>query len=68
MIYKLEEENNKWEEIKNKKNIIIDKSDIEVIISKWTGIPVYKISETENEKLKSLEDNLEKKVIGQRGN
>ena len=66
LIYKLEEENNKWEEIKNKKNIIIDKSDIEVIISKWTGIPVYKISETENEKLKSLEDNLEKKVIGQK--
>lgn len=61
----LEQENNKWNEIKSNKTIVIDKENIEAIISKWTGIPVYKISESENEKLKSLEKNLEKKVVGQ---
>ncbi len=65
LLEELEHENDNWNEIKNKKVITIDKSDIETIISKWTGIPVYKISESENEKLKSLEKNLEKKVIGQ---
>ncbi len=65
LLDELEEENDKWNKIKSQKVITIDKSDIELIISKWTGIPVYKISESENEKLKSLEKNLEKKVIGQ---
>ena len=65
LLNKLEEESIKWDEIKNKKIISINKSDIEVIISKWTGIPVYKISESENEKLKELENSLSKKVIGQ---
>lgn len=65
LLEELEDENDKWNEIKNKKVITIDKSDIEIIISKWTGIPVYKISESENEKLKNLENNLQKKVIGQ---
>ncbi len=65
LLDKLEKENDKWNEIKNSKTVIIDKADIETIISKWTGIPVYKISESENEKLKLLENNLEKKVIGQ---
>ncbi len=61
----LEKENEKWNDIKNKKVITITKADIELIISKWTGIPVYKISESENEKLKELENNLSKKVVGQ---
>ena len=61
----LEKETEKWNDIKNKKVITITKSDIELIISKWTGIPVYKISESENEKLKELENNLSKKVVGQ---
>ena len=61
----LEKENEKWNDIKNKKVITITKADIELIISKWTGIPVYKISESENEKIKELENNLSKKVVGQ---
>lgn len=66
LLDEIEEESSKWQEIKNNKTIIIDKPDIEAIISKWTGIPVYKISETENEKLRTLEENLGKRVIGQK--
>ena len=43
----------------------LNKEDIAQVIATWTGIPVNKISETENEKLKHLEDNLHKRVVGQ---
>lgn len=35
------------------------------IVSSWTGIPVTRLTETEQERLKNLEAELEKKVIGQ---
>ncbi|MGG6268785.1 ATP-dependent chaperone ClpB [Leptolyngbya sp. AN03gr2] len=40
-------------------------SDIAEIISKWTGIPVSKLVESEMQKLLELEDVLHKRVIGQ---
>ncbi|MEO5675051.1 MAG: ATP-dependent chaperone ClpB [Chitinophagales bacterium] len=39
--------------------------DIAEIVSKWTGIPVSKMLESEKEKLLHLEDELHKRVIGQ---
>lgn len=39
--------------------------DIADIISRWTGIPVSKMLQTEREKLLHLEDELHKRVIGQ---
>lgn len=39
--------------------------DIASIISRWTGIPVEKMMEGEREKLLQMEENLEKRVIGQ---
>ncbi len=40
-------------------------SDIAEIISKWTGIPISKLIESEKEKLLHLEDELHRRVIGQ---
>ena len=40
-------------------------SDIAEIISKWTGIPISKLVESEKEKLLHLEDELHGRVIGQ---
>lgn len=40
-------------------------SDIAEIISKWTGIPVSKLVESEKEKLLHLEDDLHQRVVGQ---
>ncbi|MBQ7410677.1 MAG: ATP-dependent Clp protease ATP-binding subunit [Clostridia bacterium] len=65
LIEKLEEENEKWKSRNTKKIINIEKEDIEMIISRWTGIPIYKITESENEKLKNLEKTLHKRVVGQ---
>jgi len=39
--------------------------DIAAIVSKWTGIPVSKMLESEKEKLLRLEDELHKRVVGQ---
>ena len=65
LIEKRELENDKWKNKNNKKIINIEKEDIENVISIWTGIPIYKITQTENEKLKNLSSELHKRVIGQ---
>ncbi len=51
--------------IKNSNNVTITEDDICAVISKWTGIPVTKITESEKERLLNLEDLLHKRVIGQ---
>ncbi len=62
---KLEQEQSKWKN-KNTKNITeISEEEIAEVIANWTGIPVKKLTEDENEKLKSLEETLHKRVIGQ---
>ncbi len=43
----------------------VTEADIAEIISKWTGIPLTKLVETEREKLLHLEDELHQRVIGQ---
>ncbi|MFQ4146433.1 ATP-dependent chaperone ClpB [Chlorogloeopsis sp. ULAP02] len=43
----------------------VTESDIAEVISKWTGIPISKLVESEKEKLLHLEDELHQRVIGQ---
>ncbi len=43
----------------------IGANEIAAVVSKWTGIPVTKITETEREKLINLENILHKRVVGQ---
>ena len=62
---KIENEREKWKEKSSKKVINITEEDIANVIANWTGIPATKISQTENEKLRKLEDILHKRVIGQ---
>ena len=44
----------------------VDQEDIASVVSKWTGIPVSKMIQSEREKLLHLEDELGKRVAGQR--
>jgi ATP-dependent Clp protease ATP-binding subunit ClpB len=44
----------------------VDAEDIAVVVSKWTGIPVSKMLESERERLTKLEDELSHRVVGQR--
>jgi len=43
----------------------VDEDDIAEVVSKWSGIPVTKLTETETEKLVKLEEQLHQRVVGQ---
>ncbi|MBE9182768.1 ATP-dependent chaperone ClpB [Oculatella sp. LEGE 06141] len=43
----------------------VTEADIAEIISKWTGIPISKLVESEMQKLLQLEDELHRRVVGQ---
>jgi ATP-dependent Clp protease ATP-binding subunit ClpC len=43
----------------------VDEEAIAEVLSLWTGIPVYKLTEEETQKLLKMEDELHKRVIGQ---
>jgi len=70
---KLPELNKQLEDCKNEQNIDekpilkeeITDEDIAEVVSKWTGVPVSKLVESESEKLIEMEDILHKRVIGQ---
>ncbi len=57
----LEMQNNQNELIKEE----VTAENISEVISKWTGIPVTKLLQSEREKLLNLEDELHKRVVGQ---
>ena len=44
----------------------MDAEDIADIVSRWTGIPLSRMMETERERLTKLEDELARRVVGQR--
>ncbi|MEG1866826.1 MAG: ATP-dependent chaperone ClpB [Bacteroides sp.] len=44
----------------------VDAEDIADVVSRWTGIPVNKMLQSEKDKLLHLEDELHKRVIGQK--
>ncbi len=43
----------------------VDEEAVAEVLSLWTGIPVYKLTEEETQKLLHMEDELHKRVIGQ---
>ena len=43
----------------------IDEDDIAEVVSKWTGVPVSKLVESETQKLLKMEDILHKRLVGQ---
>ena len=62
---KLAKEKEKWESKNTKSVTTLVEEDIADVVSSWTGIPVQKLTQTENEKLKNLEKSLHERVIGQ---
>jgi len=45
--------------------LIVDEEVIADVLSNWTGIPVFKLTQEETDKLLHMEDELHKRVIGQ---
>ncbi len=61
----LEESKKKWREKREVSVPTIVEEDIATIVSKWTGIPVNRLTEKESEKLLHMEDEIHKRIIGQ---
>ena len=64
----LEEKAEKESEVKAEGVDLFDEVDEEAVaevLSLWTGIPVYKLTEEETERLLNMEDELHKRIIGQ---
>ncbi|EPY2274849.1 ATP-dependent Clp protease ATP-binding subunit [Clostridium sporogenes] len=62
---KLEGLKKDWNAEKEGSNLIVSEQQIASVVSKWTNIPVNKLTEKESEKLLKLEDILHNRVIGQ---
>ncbi len=62
---KLEEANEKEKSEDKMLKEEVTEEEIAEVVSKWTGIPVTKLVETERERLLTLDTILEKRVIGQ---
>ena len=64
----IEEARKKLDAIPENERIIkeeVTEEDIARVVSRWTGVPVHRLLETEAEKLLHLEDELHKYVVGQ---
>ena len=61
----MEKERVKWEQKNQIQATTVGENEIAEVIANWTGIPVSKLTEAETERLRKLEDELHKRVIGQ---
>lgn len=62
---KLDKVLEEWKQDKEENQLHVTESEIALIVSNWTRIPAEKLSESESEKLKKLEQMLHARVIGQ---
>ncbi len=63
---KLNQMRKDWKESRGKKTLSVTEEDIATIVSQWTGIPVLKLEEKESAKFIKMEEEMDKRVIGQK--
>ncbi len=54
-----------WEKKREEKDIVVTEDDMRVVVAKWTGVPLHRMEQADNEKLLRMEGELRDKVIGQ---
>jgi ATP-dependent Clp protease ATP-binding subunit ClpC len=62
---RLEASKKEWEKRHTRDRVEVTAEDIAYVISRWTGIPLIKLEESESQKLLHMEDELRKRVVGQ---
>ncbi len=60
-----DEAQQKWEKSDANPRLEVDENIVAEVVSKMTGIPVQRVGQEENERLRKLKEILQKKVIGQ---
>lgn len=58
-------EQEQWEEERKRHRPEIAVDDVAFIVSRWTGIPLMRLQQTETDRLVHMEDELHKRVVGQ---
>ena len=61
----LEDAKRDWRKNQEKNKPVITAEDVGYVVSKITGIPLFKLEEEESEKLLHMEDFLHKRIVGQ---
>ena len=61
----IEIETKSWEQKLKEKRKVVDGERVAEVVSMMTGVPLSKVTQSENQKLAQLEDTLKSKVIGQ---
>jgi ATP-dependent Clp protease ATP-binding subunit ClpC len=62
---KLEEMKRSWEEDRQQQIVELSEEDVASVVSAMTGIPLFRLEETESKKLLRMEEELNKQVVGQ---
>jgi ATP-dependent Clp protease ATP-binding subunit ClpC len=63
---KLETALRDWRTKREEKSIVVDEEDILHVVAKWTGVPLKRMGQDEMARLLTVENEMEKIVIGQR--
>ncbi len=61
----LDESKREWKKNQEKHKPVITKEDVAYVVSKMTGIPLFKLEEEESSKLLHMEEFLHKRIVGQ---
>lgn len=54
-----------WKKTRDEQRVIVDEEQMAQVVSDWTGIPLSRLEKKESEKLLTLENELQKFIIGQ---
>lgn len=61
----LDEKKKGWQSSNSKEELVVTEDDICDVITSWTGIPVRKLAQEEQERLRNMEQILHQRVVGQ---
>jgi ATP-dependent Clp protease ATP-binding subunit ClpC len=55
----------KWEESREKEKVTLTAEDVATVLAKMTGIPLFRLEESESKRLLNMEEELTKSIVGQ---
>jgi len=61
----IEDEKRNWQNQLSKSRPVVTKEDVAYIVSKMTGIPLFRLEEGETKRLLNIENELHKRIVGQ---
>lgn len=54
-----------WEESRNNEKVVLTGDDVSTVLAKMTGIPLFRLEESESKRLVRMEDELRRTIVGQ---